>query len=114
MIENIGQKLKALRVTHCVSQKSIADQLGISVPAYSKIETGLSDIYFNKVLQIADIYGVSMIDIIKIGEKDSKDEQYPQLKKQVEELNSLYNSQQKKIIELYEVIRKQKTEFSKT
>ena len=108
MMENIGQKLKALRLTHCISQKSIADQLDISVPAYSKIETGLTDIYFSKLLQIADIYGISIIDIMRIGEKDSKDGQYPQMKKQLEELTDMYNSQQKKIIDLYETIRKQK------
>lgn len=113
MIENIGQKLKALRLTHCVSQKSIADQLGISVPAYSKIETGLTDIYFSKVLQIADIYGISIIDILRIGEKDSKEGQYPQMKKQLDELTELYNTQQKKIIDLYENIRRQKELSSK-
>lgn len=113
MIQNIGHKLKALRLTHCISQKIIADQLGISVPAYSKIETGLTDISFSKVQQIADIYSVSIIDLLKIGEKDSKDEQYPNLKKQLDELTEKYNDQQKKMIQLYEIIRNQKTEAVK-
>jgi len=113
MIQNIGHKLKALRLTHCISQKIIADQLGISVPAYSKIETGLTDISFSKVQQIADIYSVSIIDLLKIGEKDSKDEQYPNLKKQLDELTEKYNDQQKKMIQLYEVIRNQKAESVK-
>lgn len=113
MMENIGQKLKALRLTHCMSQKSIADQLDISVPAYSKIETGLTDIYFSKVVQVADIYGISVIDILRIGEKDLRDGQYPQMKKQLEELSESYNEQQKKIIELYETIRKQKNSTAK-
>lgn len=113
MIQNIGHKLKALRLTHCISQKIIADQLGISVPAYSKIETGLTDISFSKVQQIADIYSVSIIDLLKIGEKDSKDEQYPNLKKQLDELTEKYNDQQKKMIQLYEIIRNQKTEAIK-
>ncbi len=110
MIQNIGHKLKALRLTHCISQKTVADQLGISVPAYSKIETGLTDISFSKVQQIADIYSVSIIDLLKIGEKDAKDEQYPNLKKQLDELIEKYNNQQKKMIQLYEIIRNQKAE----
>jgi transcriptional regulator with XRE-family HTH domain len=110
MIQNIGHKLKALRLTHCISQKTVADQLGISVPAYSKIETGLTDISFSKVQQIADIYSVSIIDLLKIGEKDAKDEQYPNLKKQLDELIEKYNDQQKKMIQLYEIIRNQKAE----
>lgn len=113
MIQNIGHKLKALRLTHCISQKIIADQLGISVPAYSKIETGLTDISFSKVQQIADIYSVSIIDLLKIGEKDSKDEQYPNLKKQLDDLTEKYNDQQKKMIQLYEVIRNQKADTVK-
>lgn len=113
MIQHIGHKLKALRLTHCISQKIVADQLGISVPAYSKIETGLTDISFSKVQQIADIYSVSIIDLLKIGEKDAKDEQYPNLKKQLDELTEKYNDQQKKMIQLYEVIRNQKAEVVK-
>ncbi|SEA99537.1 helix-turn-helix domain-containing protein [Pedobacter hartonius] len=113
MTQNIGNKLKALRLTHCLSQKIIADQLGISVPAYSKIETGLSDLSFTKVQQIADIYSVSVIDLLKIGEKDSKNEQYPDLKRQLDELTLQYNEQQKKMIQLYEIIRNQRTEAVK-
>jgi len=105
MNQQIGHKLKALRLTHCISQKIIADQLGISVPAYSKIETGLIDITFNKIEQIADIYNISVIDLLKIGEKEGKNEQYPDLKKQLDELVEKYNDQQKKIIQLYEIIR---------
>jgi transcriptional regulator with XRE-family HTH domain len=110
MTQNIGNKLKALRLTHCLSQKIIADQLGISVPAYSKIETGLTDISFSKVKQIADIYGVTLIDLLKIGEKESRNEQYPDLKRQLDELTLKYNEQQKKMIQLYEIIRNQRAE----
>jgi transcriptional regulator with XRE-family HTH domain len=110
MTQNIGNKLKALRLTHCLSQKIIADQLGISVPAYSKIETGLTDISFSKVQQIADIYSVSVVDLLKIGEKDSRNEQYPDLKRQLDELTLKYNEQQKKMIQLYEIIRNQRAE----
>ncbi|WP_367864727.1 helix-turn-helix domain-containing protein [Pedobacter sp. WC2423] len=109
MIQNIGKKLRAIRNTHCISQKIVADQLGISVTAYSKIETGITDVSFYKVQQIADIYGVSIIDMLRIGEKDSQDEQYPDVKKQLDELNERYNDQQKKIIQLYEIIRTQKS-----
>ncbi|MCX2481817.1 helix-turn-helix transcriptional regulator [Pedobacter sp. MC2016-15] len=113
MTQNIGTKLKALRLTHCLSQKVIADQLGISVPAYSKIETGLTDIYFSKLEQIADIYSVSVIDLLKIGERDAKNEQYPDIKRQLDELTTKYNEQQKKMIQLHEIIRNQRNESAK-
>jgi transcriptional regulator with XRE-family HTH domain len=113
MTQHIGDKLKALRLTHCLSQKIIADRLGISVPAYSKIETGQIDLYFSKVEQIADIYSITVIDLLKIGEKDSKNEQYPDIKRHLDELSEKYNEQQKKMIQLYEIIRNQRTETTK-
>lgn len=108
MTKNVGQKLKVLRQTQCTSQKFLADKLGISVPAYSKIETGQADISFSKLVQIADIYGISIIDLLKIGEKNGNEEEYPDLKRQLDDLSMAYNNQQKKIIELYEVIRSSK------
>jgi transcriptional regulator with XRE-family HTH domain len=114
MNQPIGQKFKALRLTHCLSQKVIAENLGISVPAYSKIETGLTDISFTKVQQMAGIYNVSVIELLKIGEKDTKDGQYPDIKKQLDELTLKYNEQQKKMIQLYEIIRTQRIETIKT
>jgi len=109
----LGQKLKALRLTHCLSQKIIADELGISVPAYSKIETGQTDISFNKVQEIAIFFNISIIDLLKIGEKESRNEQYPDIKRQLDDLMERYNEQQKKMIQLYEIIRNQRTDTLK-
>lgn len=113
MHQTIGFKLKALRVTHSVSQKIVADHLGISVPAYSKIETGLSDINYEKIVQIAHLYGISIVDLIKIGESSASEHQYPDLKKQLDDLSFKYNEQQKKMIDLYEIIREQKSALTK-
>ena len=72
MTKNIGQKLKVLRQTQCLSQKFIADKLNISVPAYSKIETGGTDITFSKLLLIASIFSISIIDLLKIAKVEDK------------------------------------------
>ena len=112
-MEQIGPKLKALRLTHSVSQKTIADQLGMSVPAYAKIEAGLTDVYFSKIEQIAEIYNISLLDLLKIGEKNSVNMQYPIVKKQLDELMEKYNEQQKKMIQLYEVIHEKRNQFAK-
>ncbi len=43
-MENIlGTKIKALRQKYYKNQASVAEKLGISIPAYSKIETGITD-----------------------------------------------------------------------
>lgn len=109
MTKNVGQKLKVLRQTQCLTQKFIADRLNISVPAYSKIETGGTDITFSKLLLITEIFGISVIDLLKIGEKNDDNEEFPDLKKQLAHLNDAYNMQQKKIIELHEAIRAKKS-----
>jgi len=102
MIKKIGQKLKTLRLKHCISQKVIANELGISIALYSKIETGLSDISFNKTQQIADFYGIYLIDVLRIGENEI---QYPDYKQLLEDMSVKFGEQQKKMILLHEIIR---------
>lgn len=111
---SIGNKLKAIRVTHSVSQKVVADRLGMSVPAYSKIENGLSDISFSRVKLVADFFEISLLDLLKIGENSSNEHQYPDLRNRLRELTNDYNDQQKKMIELYETIRNQQVQKTKT
>jgi len=90
------------------SQGEVAKRLNISIPAFSKIETGITDINISRLAQIANLFEVSTMDII------SKEGENPQ-SLNFEEINSLKDklSQreeeiiklQKKVIDLYEEIR---------
>lgn len=50
--------VKKLRFLREWNQKIVAEKLGISVPAYSKIESGVTDPSLSRVEQIAKIYNV--------------------------------------------------------
>lgn len=60
----INEKISFLRESKNVSQEEIADKLGISQAAYSKIERGKSKISTEKLETIADILGVSASELI--------------------------------------------------
>ena len=52
MIYNIKRKLKIIRNKNCFSQKDVAARLGITVLAYAKMETGVSDLTIKKLQNI--------------------------------------------------------------
>jgi transcriptional regulator with XRE-family HTH domain len=59
-----GEKIKALRQKLYKNQKEVADALGISIPAYSKIETDITDINLSRLQQIADLFSVSAASLL--------------------------------------------------
>lgn len=54
----MGDNIKRLRQKAALSQAQAAKQLGISIPAFCKIETGITDIHISRLEQIAAIFGV--------------------------------------------------------
>ena len=42
--KSIGKSIRILRHQHGWSQEDIANRLGISIPAFSKIETGVTEV----------------------------------------------------------------------
>jgi len=65
----IGRKIKKLRELKNYTQDYMADQLGISQPAYSKLETDETEISHVRLTQIANALGVTVQDILSFDEK---------------------------------------------
>lgn len=65
MALEIKDKIRNIRELKNYTQHYLADQLGISQAAYSKIEKGITDLSFNKLEEIAVILEVSLEDIIQ-------------------------------------------------
>ena len=63
-VKAIAANIKRIRLIRNYKQSYMAGRLNISQNAYSKIELGYSSITINKLLQIAHILGVSVIEII--------------------------------------------------
>ncbi len=64
------QRIRDLRNDKDMSQKDIADVLGMSQTGYSKYETGENDIPTRVLITLADFYGVS-VDYL-LGRTDVK------------------------------------------
>ena len=65
----IGNKIRSLRTLKELSQENVAEMLGISVTAYSKIERGETDVQLSRLNQIAKAFEVSIEEILNFGDK---------------------------------------------
>jgi len=66
----IGKKIKNLRHKINWSQGEVAVQMNISIPAFSKIENGITDINIKRLNQIANLLGVSAHELLRGVQKE--------------------------------------------
>lgn len=64
------QRIRSLREDHDLTQKQIAQLLGMSQTGYSKYETGENDIPTAVLIKLADFYGTTTDYLL--GRTDSK------------------------------------------
>jgi len=103
-MKTLGQKFKILRQKKGVNQKTMADLLEVSIPAYSKLETGITDPNFSRLNQIAEVHGLNIRQLLNVGE-DEKTEQAEELevlRAKVETLELSVIRLQSKLIDLYD------------
>lgn len=64
MIHKPEQKLKNLRELKNLTQEHMAEQLGLSTRAYSKIESGETQLTINRLNEISAILGVDPMEAL--------------------------------------------------
>jgi transcriptional regulator with XRE-family HTH domain len=105
--KTVGQSIKILRIKNGWNQEYIANRLGISIPALSKIETGVTDVNLSRLEQIANIYEVTLAQLVNVYNDELEpivlngDTLRQKLREQETEIFAL----QRKVIELYEELR---------
>lgn len=57
--QNIGRQLKMLRISQKISQKALAEKMGITYQQVQKYENGLNRISVSRLWQFCKIFGVS-------------------------------------------------------
>lgn len=62
----MGLKVRKLREIYGYSQEFVAFQIGISQAAYSKKESGRTDLSLSCLAKLSNIYCISMIDLISL------------------------------------------------
>ena len=105
--KSVGKNIRTIRHQRGWSQEDVANRLGISIPAFSKIETGVTDINLSRLEQIANIYEVNVINLLALDAEDTE----PQVshlnvaQKKILDREAEIASLQRKVILLYEELR---------
>jgi transcriptional regulator with XRE-family HTH domain len=105
--KNVGKNIRTLRHQRGWSQEDVANRLGISIPAFSKIETGVTDINLSRLEQIANIYEVNVVNLLSL-EAEEPEPQHSSLniaQKKISDREVEIANLQRKVILLYEELR---------
>ncbi|PRD48136.1 helix-turn-helix domain-containing protein [Sphingobacterium haloxyli] len=105
----LGKRIRLLRHQKGWSQEDVAKRLDISIPAFSKIETGITDVNLSRLNQISRLFGMSLVQLLSTSDS----EQERQTQEEINELNDKLQAReaevielQKKVIDLYEQLHK--------
>lgn len=111
-MRTLGENIRKLRRQRNWSQEDVATRLNISIPAFSKIETGVTDINLSRLKAIAKIFDLSVIELLSYD-----DPAYGFHSTRLDVLNKKLKSReievvdlQKKVISLFEEVRMRNTE----
>jgi len=109
-MKTLGHNIRTLRRQNNWNQGDVAQRPGISIPAFSKIETGMTDINVSRLEQIAFIFGMSAVKLVSLHESSQEPSatDLEVFNKKLLGRESEIIDLQKKVIELFEELRKSK------
>lgn len=110
-MKTLGKKIRLLRHQKGWSQEDVAKRLDISIPAFSKIETGITDINLSRLEQISNLFDMTVVQLLTFNDA----EQEKSFVNELETVNKKLMDReievidlQKKVIELFEELRQAK------
>ena len=108
-MNTLGKKIRLLRHHKGWSQEDVAKRLDISIPAFSKIETGITDVNLSRLNQISKLFELSLVQLLSTSETEEDKEKLDIVndlsqKLQLREVEVI--ELQKKVIDLYEQLHK--------
>lgn len=107
-MKTLGKKIRLLRHQKAWSQEDVAKRLDISIPAFSKIETGITDTNLSRLEQIANLFEMSVVQLLTFNDTEEQEKHTSELEtisKRLQEREQEVLELQKKVIELYEELR---------
>ena len=107
----LGKKIRLLRHQKGWSQEDVAKKLDISIPAFSKIETGITDINLSRLEQIAILFDMSVVQLLTFNNEEQDQKFINELElvnKKLMDRDAEVIDLQKKVIELFEELRHSK------
>ncbi|HTD99630.1 MAG TPA: helix-turn-helix transcriptional regulator [Mucilaginibacter sp.] len=107
----LGKKIRLLRHQKGWSQEDVAKKLDISIPAFSKIETGITDINLSRLEQISVLFEMTVVQLLTFSESEQDQKFINELdtvNKKLMDRETEVIDLQKKVIELFEELRHSK------
>jgi transcriptional regulator with XRE-family HTH domain len=104
----LGKKIRLLRHQKGWSQEDVAKKLDISIPAFSKIETGITDINLSRLEQIAILFDMTVVQLLTFNDEEHDQKFINELEvvnKKLMDRDAEVIDLQKKVIELFEELR---------
>ncbi|HLT41817.1 MAG TPA: helix-turn-helix transcriptional regulator [Sphingobacteriaceae bacterium] len=108
-MKNLGKRIRLLRHQKGWSQEDVAKRLEISIPAFSKIETGITDVNLSRLEQISKLFDLTIVELLTFVNSEEQKKYNSKLEtasKHLQDREAEVIRLQKKIIELYEELRK--------
>ena len=100
-----GARLHGMREAAGLSQQQVAEQLGISQPAYASWERRNIAIQPDQLVKLASILGVTVEELVYDGKRSSRRGGPTGKARQVfEEVSGMPRTQQKKILDVVEAL----------
>lgn len=107
-MKHIGKNIRSLRQKNGWSQGEVAKRLKISIPAFSKIETNITDINISRLYQISALFEVSVLELLSLPGEDLASQEKLELASCKSKLAASERDViqlQKKVISLFDEIR---------
>lgn len=107
-MKTLGKKIRLLRHQRGWSQEDVAKRLDISIPAFSKIETGITDINLSRLEQISILFDMTVVQLLTFNDIEQEQKYNTELdsvSKKLSDRDTEVIDLQKKVIELYEELR---------
>ena len=108
-MKTLGKKIRLLRQQKGWTQQDVAKKLEVSIPAFSKMETGITDLNLSRLNQIAKIFNLTLVQLISNSETDDVKDYTKEIRFLNEKLQQKGDEViqlRKKIIALYEQLEK--------
>ena len=70
---NMGEKLRSLRIEKNLTQKQVADRIGLAISAVSSYESGSRYPTYDTLIKLARMFHVSTDYLLGIADKRNKD-----------------------------------------
>lgn len=66
---SIHEKIKELRLAQGWSKEAMAEKMGLSVNGYANLEKGLGKVDWDKLVQIAQIFKIDLVQLVEAEQK---------------------------------------------